>query len=179
MKEIEVKILEVNRKEVEDKLISLGAKKVFDDEMHAIIFDFPDRPMKKNNELIRLRKEGKETTLTFKKPIPHEEIKVKEEFEVKVSDFEETKKILESLGLTTWFDVKKTRVSYVLDDSHFEFDKYLEDYNFIPEFLEIEVKNEEDLYKQVEMLGFNKEDCVPWVFPELIDYYQKKKSPVK
>ena len=39
MKEVEVKILDVNRKKVEDKLISLGAKKIFDDEMYAILFD--------------------------------------------------------------------------------------------------------------------------------------------
>jgi hypothetical protein len=46
MEEIEVKILEVNRKELEKKLIKLGAKKTFEGEISATFFDFKDRSIK-------------------------------------------------------------------------------------------------------------------------------------
>ena len=50
MEEHEVKILEVNRKEVEKKLIKLGAKKIFDGNLQTIFFDFNDKSILKNKK---------------------------------------------------------------------------------------------------------------------------------
>jgi adenylate cyclase class 2 len=170
MEEIEAKILNINREEVEKNLISLGAKKVFDDDLLAIFFDFQDNSIKDNKKTVRLRREGNKTFLTFKSKISNDKIKIMEEIETEVMDFDKTKKILESLGLLEYETTKKRRVSYKLGNVRFELDNYSDDLDFIPEFLEIEATVEE-IYKYAELLGFKKEDCKPWSFFDLKKNY--------
>ena len=176
MKEIEIKILEINRKEIEKKLIALGAKKIFNGEIDALFFDFKDKSLRKIGNTLRLRKEGNKTILTFKKPIEKKRAKIKEELEIEVSGFDTMKIILESLGFCVWKRMKKHRTSYELKRVHFEFDTYKEKYKFIPEFLEIEAKDIETIYGFVRLLGFKNEDCKPWSSQDLIKYYSQSKK---
>ncbi|NQU99044.1 class IV adenylate cyclase [Candidatus Woesearchaeota archaeon] len=174
MREIEVKILEIDRKELEKRLVSLGAKKVFDDKVDSMLFDFEDDPIHKSKGLFRLRKSGSKSTLTLKKHVKSEKAKVRDEYEVEVSDFEKMKQILKLLGFHCWQGFEKHRTSYVIDKVHFELDKLTGEYSYIPEFLEIEGPDVETIYKYVELLGFKKEDCKKWGGPKLIKYYKKK-----
>lgn len=174
MQEIEVKILDVDREHIEKMLRSLGAKKIFDDEITTILYDFAGGLIKKAKDLIRLRKIGNKSILTFKKYIKHPQIKVREEYEVEVSNFETMHTILNALGLNQELQVKKHRISYILGDVHFDLDRHLDDYGYIPEFLEIEAKNEETVYRYATLLGYTKDQCKPWGFPEVADYYKSK-----
>jgi adenylate cyclase class 2 len=174
MDEIEVKILEINGKELEKKLISIGAKKISQKEIETLFFDSKDYSLKKANSLVRLRKEKDRSTLTFKKLVDTKKAKIAKEYEVIISDPEKMKNILESLGLSLHAQMKKTRTSYVLNDVKFEFDKYLDEYDYIPEFLEIEAKNIDILYKHAKLLGFTNEECKPWSTLDLINYYSEK-----
>lgn len=169
MKEIEVKILDIDRKKVEAKLISLGAKKTFDGEIYASFFDFLDKSIRNNKKTLRLRRVGDKIFLTFKTPIAHDSVKIRKEYEIEVSDFDKTKKILKSLGLSEWLTVKKHRISYTFDNIRFEFDKYYDQYEFVPEFLEIEAKDIKTIYKYVELLDFKKEDCKPWTLLDIVN----------
>ena len=173
MYEIEVKILEVNRKELEKKLISIGAKKISQKEIETFFFDSKDYSFKKANSLLRLRKEKDRSTLTFKKLIDNNKAKVAQEYEVTVSDLESMKNILESLGFSLYEQMIKLRTSYVLNGVNFEFDKYLDEYDYIPEFLEIEANSIDTLHKHAKLLGFNIEECKPWSTFDLIHYYSK------
>lgn len=168
MKEIEVKILNVDKKAIEKKLISMGAKKVFEGDIHAIFFDFADQSIRKNKRTIRLRREGEKNVLTFKEPVPHNNLKIRQEYETEVEDFNMTKKILENIGLFEWLSLKKRRTSYKLTDARFEFDKHHDQYDFVPEFLEIESKDIRTVYKYVKLLGFKKEDCKPWTILDIV-----------
>jgi predicted adenylyl cyclase CyaB len=168
MQEIEVKILDIDRKHTEKTLLLLGAKKVFDDIITTILFDFSDASIKKAKDLLRLRKVGPKSVLTFKKYVEHADLKVRQEFEVEISDFDTMNAILNSFGLHPELKIKKHRVSYLLGDVHFEFDKHLDEYAFIPDFLEIEAKNEETVYRYVKLLGYTKSQCKPWGFSEVI-----------
>ena len=176
MKEIEVKILDIDRKQTEKTVVSLGAKKVFNDVITTIFFDFSDASIKTAKNLLRLRKVGTKSFLTFKKFIEHAQMKVRQEFEVEVSDFDTIQTILSSLGLHPEQQIKKQRVSYQLDDVRFEFDRHLDEYAFIPEFLEIEAKNEETVFRYVNLLGYTKAQCKPWGFFEVAEYYKSKKN---
>ena len=173
MEEHEVKILEVNRKEVEKKLIKLGAKKIFDGNLQTIFFDFNDKSILKNKKLVRLRSDGKKTVLCSKKPIEKNKTKIMEENEVEVSDINETKKILESIGLHPCLTMKKRRITYNLADTHFDFDSYIEDFSFIPEFLEIESSNSLDIIRFSKLLGFKEESLKSWTTKDLINFYKK------
>jgi len=175
MDEIEVKILEINGKELEKKLISIGAKIISQKEIETLFFDSKDYSFKKANSLVRLRKEKDRSTLTFKKLIDNKKAKVAKEYEVTVSDLGQMKHILEFLGLSMHAKMSKLRTSYVLDDVKFEFDKYLDEYDYIPEFLEIEANSIDTLHTYAKLLGFNIEECKPWSTLDLINYYSKKK----
>lgn len=172
MDEIEVKIIDINRKEIEEKLASLGAKKIFDDILYAFIFDFEDNRFQKDTSSLRIRKEGEESILNFKKLISSEEVKFCKEYEVKVSDFNVMKKILEILGLKIKFKYKKHRTSYALEGVKFEIDNYLDMYKFIPEFLEVETKDAKTLEKYVKKLGYSKKECNNWSLSQLINHYK-------
>jgi len=176
MTEIEVKILEINRESVENKLIVLGAKKTFDNEIHAIYYDLPDNSLKKTGKALRLRKEGTRTILTLKLQRENALAKERAEYEVEVCGFEKMKTVLEGLGYAAWLEIRKHRTRYELEDTHVELDLYCGPHDYIPEFLEIEGRDIETIRRCAEALGFSIHDCRPWDVAELIEYYAHKKT---
>ena len=176
MREIEIKILDISRREVEDKLAGMGAKKIFDGKIYAIYYDFVDNSLGNERATFRLRKEGERSVLTFKTHVENGEAKVRDEIEVAVGNFLKMRSILEALGFRPWLEMKKHRVTYELQGIHFEFDKYHDRYEYIPEFLEIEGRDIETVYEYAETLGFRKEDCKPWDALELARHYAQGSS---
>jgi adenylate cyclase class 2 len=176
MEEIEVKILNVDGRQVEEKLIRLGAKKVFDGDIESLFFDFRNHAIIKARNLVRLRREGNKTILTFKKFLSNKAVKDVEEVEVVVSDMAKMKRILEFLGLSETSRMQKHRVSFSLGQVHFDIDKYKGQYAYIPEFLEIEAEDADTIHKYAKLLGFTIEDCLPWSTEELANYYSRKAS---
>lgn len=176
MKEVEVKILEVNVKNIEESLGKLGAKKVFDGKIQTLFFDFKDSKIIKAKDVLRLRKEEDKVELTYKKVRFDEASKSAEEYSVEVSNLEMAQKILGYLELEIIDDMSKHRVSYKLDSARFDIDRYLDKYDFIPEFLEIEAENAADIHKYAKLLGYKASDCLPWSTKELIEHYSKKKK---
>jgi predicted adenylyl cyclase CyaB len=170
-KEIEIKILGIDRSSLEEKLVSLGAEKVFDDEIHALYYDFPDDAIRRKGCALRLRREGEKSVFTLKKDLESREAKIREEYEIEVSDFAGMKHLLETLGMNVWLDVKKHRTSYELKGVRFEIDAYHDAYSYIPQFLEIEGHNIETIYAYAELLGFKKNDCKPWDIIQVAAYY--------
>ena len=131
MKEIEVKILEVNRRFVEKSLFELGAKKIFDAEVLTLFFDFEDGRIINQKDVLRLRKNQEEIEITYKKVHTTQNAKTAEEFSVQVSSMEIMRKILEKLGLNVIDKMQKHRISYALNDARFDFDCYSGDYGYI------------------------------------------------
>jgi adenylate cyclase, class 2 len=175
MKETEIKILEIDKESIEAKINELGGKKIFDDEIHTTIFDFKDNYLKENKSLLRLRKEGNEHYLVFKKNEQKKELKTADEIHVKIDDFNKTKTILNHMGLSVVEDNLKHRTSYRVEDVRFDIDEFKDNYIYIPAFLEIESNNINNIYKYAELLGFKKEDCRPWNFFDLKKHYSKQK----
>ena len=57
MEEIEVKILEINKKQVEDAITKMDAKKIFDGKMqNGLLFDFKDGSIVEARNVLRIRK---------------------------------------------------------------------------------------------------------------------------
>lgn len=174
MKEIEIKILGIDRTAVVEKLVSLGAIKVFDDEIHALYYDFPDKAIRNSGCTLRLRREGPKSVLSLKKDIENKEAKVREEHEIEVSDFGGMQYLMETLGLNAWVEMKKHRTSYELQGVHFEIDAYYDTYSFIPQFLEIEGDDIESIYASAELLGFARSDCKPWDILQVASFYSEQ-----
>jgi len=178
MKEIEVKILNIDRLVVEAKLESLGAKKIFEGVVDTHFFDFENKKLGKKGVLARVRKMGDKVYFTVKKKVSDKLAKIREEYECEVSDFDEIISAFRLLGLNETYSFKKRRKSYLLNDVHFEFDKFLGTYGFVPEFLEIEAKDIETIYRYASLLGFRKEDCKPYSISDIVKGIKEKQNGI-
>lgn len=171
MIETEVKIIGIDRRAVEKRLNSLGARKVFDGTLDGTIFDFPGLKLKRSGRLLRLRREGHgKTTLAAKKMISTAGAKRATEIEVGVPDSGKMRKLLGALGFAQVSRKKKKRTSYRLGSLRFEIDKY----PGIPPFLEIEGKTGKALVRGAKLLGFRKGDLKSWTTWDLFRHYGKK-----
>lgn len=170
MEEIEIKILEINKDEVVKKLEKLGAKKIFDGDMCAVRFDYPNNEFEKQGKLIRLRKKAKKVELTYKERIPNSKAKSMQEFGVFVSSFEGMEEILKGIGFVEHGKIEKNRITYKLGDVHFEIDTM----SGIPTFLEIEAPILDLISFYVKKLGFQENQVKPWSVKDVIEYYAKK-----
>jgi predicted adenylyl cyclase CyaB len=175
MKEVEVKIIGIDRAIVETKLRSMRAKKTFDDAVETLFFDFPGNPISKAKNLLRLRRIGDKTTLTFKKFVEGDLAKVRVEYEISVSEFEAANSILESLGLILTLRMEKHRTSYALESGvAVDIDEYTGQYSHLPTLLEIEGADITTIHAHAKLLGFKPEQCRSWTTFDLIDYYSSQ-----
>jgi len=146
--EREVKLLDVDVQKIKEKLRVLGARKIAERNMRRYVFDIsPDKP----KSWIRLRDNGLKTTLTVKEWVGG--IAGAKEFEVEVSDFEATRKILEELGFPFKAYQENRRISYELDGVQVEIDFW----PMIPPYVEVEAETEDEIEKVVKLLGFTME----------------------
>ncbi|MFT4303877.1 MAG: CYTH domain-containing protein [Candidatus Woesearchaeota archaeon] len=167
MDEIEVKILEVNVKEVQYKLRKLGAKKVFDGTVKAVYLD--DGTLG-NKKILRLRKLGDKVQLTYKEHVSRNKFKIDKEHEIYLEDFNEALNHFISLGFVIKKKTSKHRISYRFKDVSFEIDFI----NGIPPFLEIE-SSKENILNYASKIGFKRSDLKPWSGKELYEHYYPKK----
>lgn len=151
MKEIEVKILGIDKAEVERKLSELGAEKVYDGILKTTFWDYPDERIRKRGELLRLRYYSDEKIrLVYKGNRRIEDgCKVVDEDEVAVADFEATRAILRKAGFEEKVYHEKKRIRYVLDGTFFEIDEY----PGTPVFMEIEAESAVKVDEGIRLLG--------------------------
>ncbi|MDB5260651.1 MAG: hypothetical protein JWN37_882 [Candidatus Nomurabacteria bacterium] len=159
MEEIEVKFLNIDKESLEEKLISLGAKKEGDYFYKRNVFDYPDLRLDKQGAWVRLRDEGGRVMLGFKQRLGMQGTTGKDEGmyerEVEVKDYEGTADILRKIGLVDKFYIENKRTRYIMDGIEFDIDEY----PLLKPFLEIEGKSWGDVDKAISLLGFNKEDA--------------------
>lgn len=166
MEEFEIKFLEVDVLALEKKLLGIGAKKVGEYDYRRAMFDYPDWRLDKEHAWLRLRTDGKETTLTYKQrlgvksrdgSIPDEGMK---EIEVTVGDYQKTFQIFQSMGFIVKLKVENRRIRYEKDNIVFDIDFY----PGIPPFVEIETDSLEKVKEASRELGFNPDEgliCSP------------------
>jgi len=168
--EIELKFLEVNREEMEKKILALGGKKIFDDVLDHTGLG----PKPKGVVGFRLRSEGDVAKLTVKCGKEGEVGGFQNvlEHEISVSDHAEALSLFEALGYHVRTRRQKHRTSYKVENIRIEFDKLLGEFDFVPEFMELEATSEASLLEFLPRLGLRQEDSVPWSNRLLIAHYQ-------
>jgi len=172
--EIEVKVLEIDREALVQKILTLGGEKEFEAEFSAILYDDAEDSIRSAGNLLRLRKEQDGVKLTYKENRSSGVAKVMEEHETAVEDFETMRKILACLGYREKLALRKNRAQFFLNGQHLVFDKYFDELEHIPEFLEIEASSEEALLELMDTLGIERETALPWNTHDLMVHYQKK-----
>lgn len=151
--EYEVRVLEINKEKILEKLKQLNAKLIEDVFQIRYIYDFnPIIPGK----WIRLRTNGSKTTLAIKS-IESLKIDGTKEIEIEVSDFHATNEILKELGYVPKGIQENKRIRYDLNGVEIDIDTWPK----IPTYMEIEGKTEFDVYKTLELLEIPKEKSTP------------------
>ena len=164
MKELEVKILNMDLKELELKLQGLGAKLISQEVQVNTLIDGKDKNLQ--NELdsyMRIREtrfilsEKVNLTLTMKKNINREGIRENIEINTDISDKESMLKILDTLGYNVISEGYKERTSYELGNARFDLDTWDKDTYPYP-YMEIEVEHEDELEDMIKLLEIPKEN---------------------
>lgn len=149
--EIEVRLLNINKEDLINKLEKLGAKFIGDWNQIRYVYDF--KPIDKNR-WIRLRTNGIETTLTIKE-IHDKTINGTKELEIKVDSIETTHLILEKLGYKRRSIQENKRIRYILNDVEIDIDTW----PYLNTYVEFEGNSEEEIIKVMELLGYKYEDA--------------------
>lgn len=146
--EYEIRILEINKNNVLEKLKSLGAVKIGDFNQKRYVYDL--KPAE-NNKWIRLRTNGTTTTLTYK-DIQSNTIDGTKEVELEVESFEKANEFLEKIGFINRNYQENNRIQYILNGVEIDIDSW----PLIPTYLEIEGKTEKDVIDTIELLDIDK-----------------------
>lgn len=147
--EYEVRVLEIDKDKFISKLESFGA--LFKGDYNQKRYVYNTIP-KQDGKWLRLRTNGKSTTLTYKS-VEKDSIDGTKEIEVTVEDFKKTHELLEASGFKSKGYQENKRTQYVLDDVEIDIDSW----PLIPTYVEIEGKDEESVNKIIDKLGLDKE----------------------
>lgn len=163
-KEMEVKVLNIDKNEIENKLRQIGADLIKKEYQINTIFDSNDRKIKKNKEgYLRIRESRNLLTddivyiFTLKKNMSKECVRENVEIETEIQDKEALKSILEHLDLYVVHQGEKERTTYMYDNIRFDIDTWDKDTYPYP-YLEIEVERKEDIERAIDLLNLNKSD---------------------
>ena len=146
--EYEVRVLEINKKELISKIESLGGKFIGEYNQRRYVYDFNP---KLDGKWIRLRTNGEETTLTIKE-VTGTKIDSTKELEVIVSNFDDTNQILKELGYIPKGYQENKRIRYMLNGVELDIDHW----PMIPIYLEIEGKDEQEVNAIIDLLEVDK-----------------------
>ena len=155
MKEVEVKIRNIDKEVIIKKIEELGARKNFTGRVVDYRFDTPDRDLSRQGKALRIRQKGKYIYLNLKgKKKSIDNITGRDEIGVKISNFRTMHRILNELGYIKIFELNKYRTEYRLNDIVFDLDEYLG----LDPILEIESDSYEKVEKYIKKLGILEED---------------------
>lgn len=145
--EYELRVLEVDKQKMIDKLEQLGAKKVGEFNQKRYVYDLVP---KQEGKWIRLRTDGNKTTLTYKN-IVNDTVDGTKEIEVEVDDFEKTNELLEKIGFMNKGYQENNRIQYILNNTEIDIDTW----PLIPTYMEIEGSSEQAIQDMLKILDMD------------------------
>ncbi|PRR86153.1 class IV adenylate cyclase [Clostridium luticellarii] len=173
MEECETRIIKIDPEDIRMKLKGAAALKVKMENQINYIYDFEDGSLINSKGYARIRvvedliHNSRHFYMTTKKMLSQDTYKIMEENETEILNPEAGKKIFESLGLRLLQSVKKYRESYRYRNSLIEID--INDKSFCPfAYVEIETKNDGDLFEIVNLLGYSMEDTTSETIYEIL-----------
>jgi adenylate cyclase class 2 len=80
------------------------------------LFDTTDNALMLRQAVLRIRRDGDTSYVTFKNPVVHPTMKLREEFETAIGDAAVVSAIFDQLGFQIWFRYEKYREEFRVDD---------------------------------------------------------------
>ena len=145
--EYEIRVLEINKEEMINKLEKLGAIKKGIFRQKRYVYDL--KPAE-NGKWIRLRTNGKITTLTYKDVVSNT-LDGTKEVEFEVEDFGMANEFLEKIGFINRSYQENERIQFILNDVEIDIDSW----PMIPTYMEIEGKSEEEVLNMKKVLNID------------------------
>ena len=135
--EYEIRVLEIDKDKLIKRLNELNAKFIGEFNQKRYVYNII---LKTDGRWLRLRTNGKKTTLTYKS-VEKNSIDGTKELEIEVEDFEKTNSLLELVGVKNKGYQENNRIQYILDGVEIDIDSW----PLIPTYVEIEGENEESV----------------------------------
>lgn len=170
--EVEIKLPAADFEGLRSKLRALGAESASLSHFERNdLYDDSSGRLAASGSIVRLRRAGEDTILTFKGPAHFEEgVKRREEREVHVSDASETEAILRGLGLSRRFRYEKRREEWKLGPCLVALDE-----TPIGRFVEIE-GDPSEIRRAVASLGLDFASAIPYSYPRLYELKRKENA---
>lgn len=169
--EYEVRVLEIDVEEMIKKIEDMGAKKIGEYEQKRYVYDI--KPAE-DGKWIRLRTNGKKTTITYK-DIVSKTIDGTKEIEITVDNFETTNEFLEKIGFIHKNYQENRRIQYELDGIEIDFDSWPQ----IPNYMEIEGETQEQVERMLDKLHVEKEKITARNTQDIYEQYGICLSEIK
>ncbi|MFH1072414.1 MAG: CYTH domain-containing protein [Nanoarchaeota archaeon] len=182
-KEIEVKILEISKKDMIYKLEQLKAKKVFSGISINEFYEFR-QDGGEERQFLRLRREiaddkkTQRTLITLKRKLEKKtgnSMKAHEEIETEASTYAAVVLLFAEFGFRKVAEHTKHRLTYLLGGVYYNIDEY----EGLPAILEIESRSEKSLPAAVKRIGHTMQDTNPYGIRNLFKLYNKEFFNVK
>lgn len=179
MLEKEIKILDINKEEIIQKIKELWWEKTFEWYIHDIYYDFCSdwyQKMDENDRLFRVRKKWETHLYTIKRKRNTKKewgtkwLKVADEWENPITDIDSFEKVLEKYWMQKIREKKKYRTSLKLWDIEFDIDEY----EGIPPLLEIEAVTKKEIKGYIKKLWLENNPQKKFGSRWLFEYYKKE-----
>jgi len=160
MKELELKILNINKRKIKEKLNKLQAKLILKQTLfQEWYFEIPGLTQEEREFYsLRLRTEGKKSFLTAKNQskIQKEDRRyhINKEIEIEILNVQNLKKLLNLLRFNIFRQREKTREIYQLGRVKLAIDQYPK----IAPYMEIEGPSKKNIIEIVKKLGYSPKD---------------------
>lgn len=115
--EREVKLRFDSAEDARRAVLALGASPLHPRRLQSdAVLDRPDRALSARGEVLRVRIDGNRHRVTFKAPLPHATMKLREEIETAVGDGSVALAVFTRLGFEVVFRYEKYREEFAYDD---------------------------------------------------------------
>ena len=168
--EIEVKFLLKNYNSLMQKITDLHLP-CSQERIHEfnLRYDLPDGSLVDQKQVLRLRQDT-QARLTFKGPgVMEEDVLLRKEIEVVVSDFETTKRLLQALGYQVVMMYEKFRANYLLDSLVISVDE-----TPLGLFVELEGESPAQVRQAAQTLGFDWDARINLSYSALLNLFNQK-----
>ncbi len=152
--EIECRFLEINKAELTQKLLALGAEDEGEKMVEETVIYDKELKWVDEHRFVRLRKIGDKTTLTYK----DQKIQTVDgtyEIEFDIADYKKAEVLFEKIGLFPFRHQEKLRHTFHLQGVTVDIDTW----SLIPAYVELEGESEEALKKVAALLDLNWEQA--------------------
>lgn len=154
-KEIEARFLEINKEELIEKLLSLGAINKGEAALSEIIFYDIENKWPDEGRFVRIRSLKDDTVVTYKRN-QAQTIDSATEVEFSTQEPEQVEKFLECIGLVAFRHQEKKRYTFELNDVTIDIDTWPK----IPTYVEFEGPSEQAIRSVAEIVGFDWNNAV-------------------